>query len=128
VTNKNLEATEADVGTENLESIFTQPEQLSKEVEGVSDGERRQKLINARRYCTNASRSGAVHYQQLPSSISIFESATNLPVGIASQISRNDQGLAVWLLRVRGVDVPGRFTILDGRFVREPVQVDPPEA
>jgi hypothetical protein len=73
-------------------------------------------------YFTNASRYGAVRYQQLPSSISIFEAASNLPVGIASQVSRNGEGLAVWLLRVRGADVPGRFTIVDGAFVLEPME------
>jgi hypothetical protein len=120
MTGKSPEATEADVGTENLESTFRRPEPLAKEVEGMSDSPRRQKLIKAISYFTNASRSGAVRYQQLPSSISIFEAARNLPVGIASQVSRNDKGQAVWLLRVRGADVPGRFTIVDGVFVSEP--------
>ena len=78
------------------------------------------------RYFTNASRIGAVRYRELPSSIGIVDAATNQSVGIASQVGRNEEGLAVWLLRVRGVDVPGRFTILNGRFVNE--RADQPES
>ena len=73
---KKPEATEAVVGAENLESIFRRPEPLAKEVGGKSDGRRGQKLIKAIWYFTNVSRTGAVRHQQLPSSISIFESAT----------------------------------------------------
>jgi hypothetical protein len=32
---------------------------------------------------------------------------------------RNDAGLALWVLRIHGADVPGRWVIVDGQFVPE---------
>jgi hypothetical protein len=40
-----------------------------------------------------------------------------LRIGIGSAIGRTGGGLAVWSLRARGVDVPGRWVIDDRRFV-----------
>ena len=40
-----------------------------------------------------------------------------MPVGMASEIGRTEGGLAVWRLNVHDADVPGRWVILDGRFV-----------
>jgi hypothetical protein len=40
-----------------------------------------------------------------------------MPIGIASAIGRTEHGLAVWGLRVHGAEVPGRWVIIDGRFV-----------
>jgi hypothetical protein len=74
-------------------------------------------------YFTNADGLGRVRYQQLPSSIGITESLeSDLPIGIASQVSRNDRGMAVWILRVRGADVPGRWAIVNRKFVHERVE------
>ena len=39
-----------------------------------------------------------------------------MPIGIASAIGRTDRGLAVWAA-VHGADVPGRWVIVDRRFV-----------
>ena len=40
-----------------------------------------------------------------------------MPVGQANRVGRTVDGLAMWALRVKGADVPGRFVIVDGRFV-----------
>jgi hypothetical protein len=40
-----------------------------------------------------------------------------MPIGIASAIGRTEGGLAVWSLNIDGADVPGRWIIVDGRFV-----------
>jgi hypothetical protein len=40
-----------------------------------------------------------------------------MPIGMASAIGRTEGGLAVWSLNIDGVDVPGRWIIVDGRFV-----------
>jgi hypothetical protein len=69
-------------------------------------------------YFTNASRTGTVGFNRFPFAIGILESPdNNMPIGMASQYGRTEIGLAVWKLRVHGVDVPGRFIIVDGAFV-----------
>jgi len=51
-------------------------------------------------------------------SIAVLEALDEpVPFGIASAIGRTEGGLAVWGLRVQGADVPGRWVIVDGRFV-----------
>jgi hypothetical protein len=40
-----------------------------------------------------------------------------MPVGQANQVGKGAYGLALWALRVKGAEVPGRFIIVDGRFV-----------
>jgi hypothetical protein len=40
-----------------------------------------------------------------------------MPIGLASEIGRTEGGLAVWSLPVHGADVPGRWVIIDRRFV-----------
>jgi hypothetical protein len=40
-----------------------------------------------------------------------------MPIGIASEIAWTERGLSVWNLRVHGADVPGRWVIIDWRFV-----------
>ena len=40
-----------------------------------------------------------------------------MPIGIASAIGRTEGRLAGWSLNVHGADVPGRWVIIDGRFV-----------
>ena len=45
-----------------------------------------------------------------------FRGAT-MPIGMASEIGRSEGGLAVWRLHVHDADVPGRWVIIDRRFV-----------
>jgi hypothetical protein len=70
------------------------------------------------RYFAQISAAGPVRYGQLPGSIGVLEALDKpMPIGIASQIGRTEGGLAVWGLNVHGADVPGRWVILDRRFV-----------
>jgi hypothetical protein len=67
---------------------------------------------------TNASGSGPVRYGQLPGSIGVLEALNKpMPIGIAFEAGWIEGGLAVWRLTVEGADVPGRWVIIDGRFV-----------
>jgi hypothetical protein len=69
-------------------------------------------------YFTNASGPGPVRYGQLPGSIGVLEAPDKpMPIGLASAVGRTEGGLAVWSLNVDSADVPGRWVIVDGRFV-----------
>jgi hypothetical protein len=75
-------------------------------------------------YFTNASGPGPVRYGQLPGSIGVLEALDKpMPIGIASEIGWTEGGLAVWRLRVHSADIPGRWVIIDRRFV--PVDLCP---
>lgn len=52
---------------------------------------------------------GPVRYRQLPGAI-----------GIASEVGQNGAGMAVWMLQIHGVNLPGRWVIVDRRLVLEP--------
>jgi hypothetical protein len=69
-------------------------------------------------YFTDASTKGRVLFGQLPWVIGITE-APNKPllVGTAMRRGSTEDGQAMWSLKVRGAEVPGRFIIIDGRFV-----------
>ena len=69
-------------------------------------------------FFTNISAMGPVRYGQLPGSIGVLEALDkSMPIGIASEIGRTADGLAVWRLTVHGAEVPGRWVIIDRRFV-----------
>lgn len=69
-------------------------------------------------FYANAATKGVVSRHELPSLIGIFDSADkSTQIGIASMICWTENGSAVWSLEVRGVAVPGRFVIVNGRFV-----------
>ena len=40
-----------------------------------------------------------------------------MPIGMAFGTGRTEDGLKVWKLDVHGADVPGRWVIIDRRFV-----------
>jgi len=40
-----------------------------------------------------------------------------MPIGMASPTGRTEAVLEVWRLHVHGADVPGRWVIIDRRFV-----------
>jgi hypothetical protein len=40
-----------------------------------------------------------------------------MPIGTAYGAGWTEGGLAVWQLTIDGADVPGRWVIIDGRFV-----------
>jgi hypothetical protein len=72
-----------------------------------------------RRYFTNISTTGKVRYGKFPFAISVLESPDNyIPIGMADSVTATDAGLAVWHLVVQEAEVPGRFVIINGEFVK----------
>jgi hypothetical protein len=62
---------------------------------------------------------GRVLLGQLPRVISVFDSSDrHCVVGVATEVDRTREGLALWQLTVRGFDVPGRFVVIDGEFIQ----------
>jgi hypothetical protein len=69
-------------------------------------------------YFTDASTKGSVLFGQLPWVIGVIEAPDKpLLVGTAMRRGSTEDGQAMWSLKVRGAEVPGRFIIIDGRFV-----------
>ena len=59
-----------------------------------------------------------IRYGQIPGSIGVLDAPDHpMPIGMANCKGWNPDGLAVWRLTVHGADVPGRWVIIDGRFV-----------
>jgi hypothetical protein len=70
-------------------------------------------------YFTNISTKGKVRFGKFPFAISVLESPDNyIPIGIADSVTSTDEGLAVWRLSIQEAEVPGRFVIVDGEFVK----------
>jgi hypothetical protein len=68
-------------------------------------------------YFTSVSDSGRVRGGQLPGSIPVMDApGSDVQVEIALEVSETAQGAALWMLRVNGVDLPGRWTLTNGRF------------
>jgi hypothetical protein len=67
-------------------------------------------------------KTGPVKYRSLPtSSIGVLESPTNhMPIGEAHCKTWNENGLAVWTLRIGGKPIAGRWVIIDREFRRGP--------
>jgi hypothetical protein len=60
---------------------------------------------------------GAIRWGQLPDAIGVLEAPDKpMSIGIAFGIGWTEGGIALWRLRVRGQDRPGRFVIIDGEF------------
>ena len=69
-------------------------------------------------YFANVSAAGPVRYGKPPGSIGVHEALDKpMPIGIASEVGWNNEGLAEWVLRVHSSSVPGRWVIIDRRFV-----------
>jgi hypothetical protein len=43
-------------------------------------------------------------------------------IGSASEVGLTQDGYALWSLRVRGADIPGRCVIVDGMFMAATVE------
>jgi hypothetical protein len=70
------------------------------------------------RYFAHIRATGPVRYGQFPFSIGVLEAPDKLmPIGMAFGVGRTDDGMAVWRLTVHGADVPGRWVIVDRRFI-----------
>jgi hypothetical protein len=69
-------------------------------------------------YFTDASLTGYVRYGELPRVIGVFDSPDRLlMIGTSEEVGPMWNGMALWSLTVRGTQVPGRFIIIDGKFV-----------
>lgn len=73
-------------------------------------------------YFAQTSVSGPIERRQLPRSIGVLEGLDQSePIGTASEVGWTDEdGLALWRLTVRGAGIPGRWVIVDRRFVAAP--------
>ena len=70
------------------------------------------------KYFTNASVLGPVRCIPIPWKIAVTEAPRDHKlIGVASKVGRTKQRAPVWSLKVRGADVPGRWTVVDGKFV-----------
>jgi hypothetical protein len=71
------------------------------------------------RYFTNTCTKGKVRYGKFPFAISVIDSTEDyVRIGMAVSLTSTDAGLAVWRLSIQEAEVPGRFVIVDGEFVK----------
>jgi hypothetical protein len=64
-------------------------------------------------------KTGPVKYRDLPTgSIGVLESRDNhMPIGQAMCRTWDEQGRGVWVLTIRGHELPGRWVIIDREFI-----------
>ena len=75
-------------------------------------------IVHDMLYFTDTITSGTVRSGEYPFAIGVLRSIDNTtPSGLAFEVGRTADGLAVWRLKIQGTEVPGRFVIVDGRFV-----------
>jgi hypothetical protein len=68
-------------------------------------------------YYAHVTEKGPVRYGQLRKAIWVFAALDQfMPIGEASCESRDENGLAVWALRIGKNDIPGKWIIVDGEF------------
>jgi hypothetical protein len=71
-------------------------------------------------YFTNIDMTGGIRCDEVPDSIGVVAALHGqVPIGRASLIGATDEGLAVWRLKVRGGEIPGRWVILGKWFVAD---------
>ncbi len=69
------------------------------------------------RYFAHISQKGPVRYGDVPGSIGVLESSDKpMPTGEASCRTHDENGLAVWTLRIGKQEIPGRWIIVDREF------------
>jgi hypothetical protein len=69
-------------------------------------------------YFADVSVEGRALWRQLPSVIGVIESREKQAlIRTASERGRTDDGGAVWVLKIRGIEIPGHFVIVDGAFI-----------
>ena len=70
-------------------------------------------------YFTNVGGKGPVRDGEYPFAIGVLEARDEgMPIGIAYPAGRTGDGLELWRLIVRGVEVEGRWVIIDRQFIR----------
>ncbi len=69
------------------------------------------------RYFAQISHKGKIRYGEVPDSIGVLESPDKfMPIGEASCRTHDENGLAVWTLRIGKEEIPGRWVIVDREF------------
>jgi len=69
------------------------------------------------RYFAHISHQGKIRYGDVPGSIGVLEALDKfMPIGEASCRTHDENGLAVWTLRIGKGEIPGRWVIVDREF------------
>ena len=70
------------------------------------------------RYFAHISHQGKIRYGDVPGSIGVLESLDKfMPIGEAHCLTWDRNGLAVWTLRIGKQEIPGRWVIIERRFM-----------
>jgi hypothetical protein len=70
------------------------------------------------RYFAHITQRGPVKYDQLPCSIGVLEALDNpMPIGAAHFFTWDENGPAVWSLRIGTRKLSGRWVIVDREFL-----------
>jgi len=68
-------------------------------------------------YFAHISAAGPIRYGQVPGSIGVLEALDRfMPIGEAYCVTWDENGLAVWTLRISKEEIPGRWIIVDREF------------
>ena len=69
------------------------------------------------RYFAHLSQKGPIRYGDVPGAIGVLEALDkSMPIGEASCRTHDENGLAVWTLRIGKQEIPGRWVIVDREF------------
>ncbi len=69
------------------------------------------------RYFAHISQQGKIRYGDVPGSIGVLEASDQfMPIGEASCSTHDENGLAVWTLRIGKEEIQGRWIIVDREF------------
>ncbi len=69
------------------------------------------------RYFAHISHKGKIKYGEVPGSIGVLEGPDKpMPIGEALCRTWDENGLAVWTLRIGKEEIPGRWVIVDREF------------
>jgi hypothetical protein len=61
---------------------------------------------------------GPALYRDTPPTVGVLEALDNLmPIGMATEAGWTENGVALWSLTVHGVALPGRWSIMNRRFI-----------
>jgi len=68
-------------------------------------------------FFAHISHQGKIRYGDVPGSIGVLESPDKfMPIGEAHCLTWDQNGLAVWTLRIGKQEIPGRWVIIDREF------------
>jgi hypothetical protein len=68
-------------------------------------------------YYTNLLIRGAIKHRNVTHPVGVIDSLFGgLPIGVATCVGKDENGLAVWILAVNGERIPGLWVIVDRKF------------